>query len=374
MAWKDLELLASLVGAAKSTAALLPLVAFGVTSVAAEIAPPAYPGQAEGDFVVRDFKFQNGETLPELKLHYMTLGTPRKDAAGRIVNAVLLLHGTSSSGKTFLSPSFAGQLFGSGQPLDAAKYYLVLPDGIGRGGSSKPSDGLKAKFPRYGYNDVVEGQYRLVKEGLGIDHLKLVLGTSMGGMQSWIWGERYSDMMDAIVPIASQPVEISGRNLLWRRLVSEAIRNDPEWRGGDYTTQPRNFSRLLPIVYLMAESPVRMQEIAPTRAKANDLYDQLVANYAKTVDANDYLYWFESSYDYNPSPDLEKITAKVMAINFADDEINPPELGIMEKQIARMKEAKLVMIPASAGSHGHASLIQAALWKSYLAEFLASLE
>lgn len=340
--------------------------------VHAQTPSSAYPNQKEADFIVKNFKFQSGETLPELKLHYTTVGTPHRNAQGEIDNAVLLLHGTTGTGKNFLSPSLGGQLFGPGQALDAEKFYLIMPDGIGRGGSSKPSDGLHAKFPRYGYLDVVEGQYRLVTDGLGIKRLKLVLGTSMGGMQTWLWGERYPDAMDALLPIASQPVQVSGRNMLWRRLIIEAIRNDPDWSGGEYQKQPTHFVHYLPVFNIMVESPVRLQEQAPTRAKANEMYDGLVTNFTKTIDANDYLYWFESSYDYNPGPDLDKIKARLLAVNFADDELNPPELGIMEREVPRVKNGRFVMVPAGDKTRGHMSLTQAVLWKGYVTEVLAS--
>ena len=336
----------------------------------AQNAPPPLPNQQEGDYVVGNFRFQGGETLPELKLHYTTAGTPVRDSGGRITNAVLLLHGTTGTGKNFLAPNLAGPLFGPGGPLDATKFFLIMPDGIGRGGSSKPSDGLRTKFPRYGYVDVVEAQHAVVQEALGVEHLRLVLGTSMGGMQAWIWGERYPDMMDALMPIASQPVEISGRNMMWRRLIIEAIRTDPEWNNGNYEKQPSRFVAVLPVFNFMVESPVRLQEMAPTREKANQLYDQWVQNYRKSVDANDFLYWFDSSYDYNPSPDLGKITARVLAVNFADDELNPPELGVMEREIGRIKGARVVTLPASNRTHGHQTLAQAALWKDYVTELL----
>jgi len=345
---------------------------FSITSsLQAQTAPPGYPNQKEDNFVVRNFKFQSGETLPELKLHYTTVGTPHKNTQGEIDNAVLLLHGTTGTGKNFLLPALGGQLFGSGQPLDATKYYLIMPDGIGRGGSSKPSDGMHAKFPHYGYLDVVEGQYRLVTEGLGIKHLKLVLGKSMGGMQTWLWGEKYPDAMDALMPIASQPIEVSGRNMLWRRLVIEAIRTDPDWNNGEYQKQPTHFEHYLPVFNFMTESPVRLQEQAPTRAKANELYDSYVANFGK-VDANDFLYWFESSYDYNPAPQLDKIKARLLAVNFADDELNPPELGVMEREVPRVKNGRFVLVPASDKTRGHQSLTQAVLWKSYVSELLGA--
>jgi homoserine O-acetyltransferase/O-succinyltransferase len=351
---------------AVAVAGLLPSAA-----ARAQTAAPAYPNQKEDTFVARNFKFQTGDVFPEIKLHYITVGTPHKNAQGEIDNAVLLLHGTTGTGKNYLAPSLGGQLFGPGQPLDATKFYLIMPDGIGRGGSSKPSDGLRARFPKYGYTDVVEGQYRLLTEGLAVKHLRLIVGTSMGGMQGWMWGERYPDFMDAIMPIASQPIAVSGRNMLWRRLAIEAIRDDPDWNNGNYTKEPSHFNHFLPIFTIMTESPVRLQEQAPTRAKANELYDTLIANYGK-VDANDYLYWVESSYDYNPAPELEKIKARLLAVNFADDELNPPELGIMEKEVPKVKNGRFVVIPPGGKSHGHMTLTQAVVWKNYLAELLNS--
>jgi homoserine O-acetyltransferase/O-succinyltransferase len=348
---------------------LVPIALVFCAQLWAQTNPASYPNQKEADFTIKNFRFQGGEVLPELKLHYTTVGTPHKNAQGEIDNAVLLLHGTTGTGRNFLSPSIAGQLFGVGQPLDAARYYLIMPDGIGRGGSSKPSDGLHARFPHYGYSDVVEGQYRLVTEGLGIKHLRLVLGTSMGGMQVWMWGERYPDAMDALMPIASQPIEVSGRNMLWRRLVIEAIRNDPDWNNGEYQKQPSHFEHFLPVFNIMTESPVRLQEQAPTRAKANELYDGYIANFGK-VDANDFLYWFESSYDYNPASQLEKIQAKLLAVNFADDELNPPELGVMEREVPRVKNGRYVLVPAGEKTRGHQSLTQAVLWKGYVAELI----
>ena len=344
-------------------------VLFYCGATSAQSAPPAYPNQKEDTFVATNFKFQTGEVFPEIKLHYITVGTPHRNAQGEIDNAVLLLHGTTGTGKNYLSPSLGGQLFGSGQPLDATKYYLIMPDGIGRGGSSKPSDGMRAKFPHYGYIDVVEGQYRLLTEGLGVKHLRLILGTSMGGMQGWMWGELYPDFMDAIMPIASQPIAVSGRNMLWRRLAIEAIRDDPEWNNGNYTKEPSHFTHFLPIFNIMTESPVRLQELAPTRAKANELYDSFVTNYGK-VDANDYLYWVESSYDYDPASGLEKIKAKLLAVNFADDELNPPELRIMEREVPRVKNGRFVVVPSGDKSHGHMTLTRAEVWKEHINELL----
>ncbi|UMY18460.1 alpha/beta fold hydrolase [Methylobacterium organophilum] len=335
-------------------------------------APAAYPNQKEGDLVVKDFRFAGGGSLPEAKLHYTTLGTPHRDETGEIDNAVLALHGTTGTGKAFLVPTLGLELFGPGAPLDAEKYFVILPDGIGRGGSSKPSDGLRARFPRYGYADVVEGQYRVVTEGLGIKHLRLVLGTSMGGMQAWMWAERYPGMMDLVMPVASQPIPVSGRNALWRRLLIEGIRTDPEWKGGDYEKQPSRFGKILPIFNIMTESVLGLQKDAPTNAGAQALYDKLAAAYENKADANDWLYWFDSSFDYDPYPQLDRITARVLAVNFADDELNPPQLDVMNGAIAKVKEARFVLVPTSPDTHGHQSLRYANLWKGYLAEFLAS--
>lgn len=334
---------------------------------------PVYPDMKEGDYIAKDFKFQSGDVMAELRLHYITLGQPRRDGAGRITNAVLMLHGTTGTGRNMLGEGIAGELFGPGQLLDASKYYIILPDGIGRGGSGKPSDGMRAKFPRYGYNDVVTAQHLLVTKGLGIDHLRLVLGTSMGGMQTWIWGERYPDMMDALMPIASQPAQISGRNLLWRRIITEAIRNDGGWEGGNYKTQPKQWVYTAPLFTLMVDSSIRLQSLGKTREKANAYYDRLVEALRK-IDANDYLYWFESSWDYNPEPELGKITAHLVAVNFADDLINPVELGNMEKLVAKIPKGRYIMVPASSQTIGHQTLGKASVWKKYLAELMKESE
>jgi len=349
--------------------AMLSLAAF---AYGAEEARPL-PNRQEGIFIARNFQFQSGETLPEMKLVYTTLGTPRRDSSGNISNAVLLLHGTTGTGANWLAPSLAEALFREGQPLDAGKYYLILADSIGLGRSSKPSDGLKAKFPHYGYRDMVGAQYRLVTEGLGVKHLRLILGTSMGGMQTWLWAERYPDMMDAAVAIASQPTEISGRNLLWRRVIIETIRNDPDWNGGNYTTPPTRFAFVVPLFTLMVDSATHMQAIAPTREKTIAYYDQIVQN-AKRLDANDFLYRWEASADYNPQPDLDKIKTRFLAINFSDDLINPVELKVMEREMGRVKNGRYVMIQAGEKSLGHQNLSQGALWGPYVAEFLKQLQ
>jgi homoserine O-acetyltransferase len=333
----------------------------------------AWSNQREGDFVIEDYVFESGETLPELKLHYTTLGTPHRNGAGEIDNAVLLLHGTSGTGKNWLLPSLADELFGAGQPLDAARYFIVMPDGIGRGGSSKPSDGLRAKFPHYRYRDIIASQHRLLTEHLGIGHLRLVLGSSMGGMHCWMWGGMYPGFMDALVPIASQPVEISGRNWISRRIAIEAIRNDPGWNEGNYTTKPTHYIRTAPFASLMTENVVRLQEMGSTREAADALYRQWVANVAKG-DANDQLYATEAVMDYDPAPLLGKITAKLLTINFADDAVNPPELGVVEPAIRQIPGARFVLVPASGETHGHFTHLRAAIWKPHLAAFLKELD
>jgi homoserine O-acetyltransferase/O-succinyltransferase len=335
-------------------------------SAAPALAADPYPGQHEGDFTLADFALANGEHLANARFHYTVLGTPAHDASGAVTNGVMLLHGTTGTGKNFLNPTLAGELFGPGQPLDAAKYYIILPDTIGHGGSSKPSDGLKGKFPHYGYLDAVEGEYRLVTEGLGLKHLRLVGGTSMGGMQTWVWGEKHPDFMDALLPVAAQPVPLAGRNMLWRQTIIDAIRTDPDWHGGDYTTEPTHFVHTLPLFNIMTNNASFLQQAAPTRAKTVALYDQWIADYARTTDADDYLYWLESSYDYDPSADLGKIRAKLVAVNFADDLLNPAELGTMEAAMKQVETGRYVLIPASGKTRGHQTLTLAAVWKGPL--------
>ena len=330
-----------------------------------------YPAPTEGDFVIKDFKFRSGEAMPELRIHYRTLGTPQRDAQGIVRNAVLITHGTTGSGAQFLSPVFAPELFGAGQPLDATKYFIVLPDGIGHGKSSKPSDGLHAKFPHYGYLDMIEAQRRLVVDGLGVAHLRLVMGTSMGGMHTWLWGQVYPDMMDALMPLASVPGQISGRNRVWRRLAIDAIRHDPEWQDGEYKTQPQSLRTGAQMLHLMSSNPALRQIETPTLAKTDAALDAFVANYFKTGDANDYLYALEASADYDPASGLEKITAPLLAINTADDLINPPELGVLEREIKRVAHGRAIVIPFSDKTRGHGSHTVAALWKDELLKLLA---
>ena len=335
---------------------------------------PAAPTVTEGDFIVRDFRFTSGETLPQLRLHYRTLGAPRQDAAGVVRNAVLIMHGTGGTGAQFTGANFAGELFGAGQPLDASRYFVILPDDIGHGRSSKPSDGLRAKFPRYGYLDMVEAEYRLVTQGLGVNHLRLAMGTSMGGMHTWMWASRYPDFADAWMPLASLPTQISGRNRVWRRIVIDAIRNDPEWRNGDYTSQPPSLRTAAQMLWLMSSNPILRQNAAPTRADADRVIDQYVANYLKTGDANDLLYALEASHDYDPGPGLEKISAPLLAINSADDIINPPELQILEREIKRVAKGRAITLPLTDKTAGHGTHTLAAVWKHQLVELLKQTE
>ena len=331
-----------------------------------------WPNQKEGDYVIRDFRFADGETLPELRMHYTTLGTPKRNQAGDIVNGVVLLHGTSGTSENWLMPSLADELFAKGQPLDAAEYFIILPDSIGSGGSSKPSEGLRTKFPHFRYRDIVEAEHRVITEGLGIRHLRLVGGSSMGGMQTWMWGEMYPDLMDGLMPIASQPIGISGRNWITRRIAIEAIKNDPDWNNGNYTKNPTHWVYTAPFGALMTENVVRLQEEAPSREAADALYKKMV-DAAKKRDANDALYITEAVEDYDPSADLGKIKAKLYAINSADDMVNPPDLANMAPAIAKIPGAKYAIIPESDKTHGHYTHLRAALWKSHLVELLNEL-
>jgi len=336
-----------------------------LTVTVSSVAAADYPAPKEGAWVVRDFRFHTGETLPELRLHYTTVGAPTGEP-------VLILHGTTGSGAGFLTPAFAGELFGPGQPLDATRYYVILPDAIGTGKSSKPSDGLRASFPKYNYDDMVDAQYRLVKEHLGVRHLRLVLGNSMGGMQTWMWAQKYPDFMDVAVPMASLPVEMSGRNWIMRRLIIDAIRNDPEWMNGNYTKQPRSL-QVASVFYGLATSGGNqaLYKAAPTREKADALLNQRLSAPFRG-DANDHLYQWDASRDYNPSAGLERIEAVLLAINSADDERNPAELGVLDREIKRVKHGRVRLIPASEQTAGHGTTAQARFWKQDLAEVLQS--
>lgn len=348
----------------------MPTLSFAQTS---DSSASIFPGQTADDFIVKDFHFNSGEVLPQLRLHYVTLGTPHRDSSGGIDNAVLLLHSTGGDTSEFFEPAFSSPLYGPGQPLDLTKFYLIIPDAIGHGQSSKPSDGLRAHFPHYGYEDLVRAQHRLVTEKLGVTHLRLVMGLSMGGMHTWLWGERYSEMMDALFPVSSLPVEIGGRNRLWRRTVVEAIRNDPEWKNGDYEQQPHGFSRIVPLIAIMVSNPVRQYEKYPTRAAADAWYDRMTQGAYKHADANDSLFHYDASSDYNPAPDLNKIKARLLLVLFADDQINSPEVGALDREMPRVKNGRYVMIPAGNQSNGEGNNTDALLWKPYLVDLLSSL-
>jgi homoserine O-acetyltransferase len=335
--------------------------AFMMVSVTAMAAD--YPAPKQGDFIARDFKFHTGEVMPEIRLHYTTIGEP----AGQ---PVVVLHGSGGSAAAMLTPSFAGELFGAGQPLDASKYYIILPDSIGHGKSSKPSDGLKTAFPKYDYQDMVDAQYRLVKEGLGINHLRLVIGNSMGGMHAWLWGVRYPKMMDALVPMASQPTAMAARNWMLRRTMIETIRNDPDYNGGNYTSQPRMIKYAIAAYrFASAGGSLGYQTLAPTTAKADKMVDDQLAT-PVTADANDYLYAWEASHDYDPSGDMEKIEAVTLAINAADDERNPPETCVTAAAVKRVKNGRLYLIPAGTETRGHLTTGNAAFYQQPLQELL----
>jgi homoserine O-acetyltransferase len=346
------------------------VASFLVTSASARPQMTA-PATTEGDFVVHNFKFHSGESLPDVRLHYTTLGKPARDAQGRTTNAVLILHGTGGSGHQFLVPYFAGELFGPGQLLDATRYFIILPDGVGHGQSSKPSDGLHAHFPQYDYDDMVALHYKLLNDGLGVNHLRLIFGTSMGCMHSFVWGETYPDFMDALMPMACLPVQIAGRNRVWRKMVMDGIRNDPEWKGGDYTTEPPQGLRIaLDFLLIAGSAPQPMQKSMPTRDDADKYVDKYFQDRSSGLDANDLLYQVNASRNYDPSPQLEKIKAPVMWINSGDDFINPPELGIAEREVKRLKNGRFILIPASEQTFGHGTHTHAALWKEHLVELL----
>ena len=328
--------------------------------------------RTEADFVMKDFKFVNGETLPELRVHYTTLGRPRKDASGVVRNAVLMLHGTTGSGTGLVNPM--SLLFRSGELLDTAKYFIVFPDGIGHGKSSKPSDGMRMKFPKYTYDDMVESQRRLLVDGLGVTHLRLVMGTSMGCMHAWVWGTQHPDFADGLVPLACAPTAIAGRNRMIRKMIIDDIMSDPEWKGGEYTTPPaRGMRAAMGGLFVMTSAPLVQQRQAPTRAAADSSILAYVERQARALDANDVIYAFEASRDYDPSKLLDKVTAPVLAINSADDFVNPPELGLMEKLMPSVRRGRYVLIPTSDRTRGHGTHSQPAIWHDVLAEFLGQL-
>ena len=327
----------------------------------------------QGDFVVRGFRFTTGETLPELKLHYTTLGSPRRDARGVVRNAVMILHGTGGSGRSFLSATYAGQLFGPGQILDSSRYYIVLPDGIGHGGSSKPSDGLRSKFPRYTYDDMVVAQHRLLTEHLGVNLLRLIMGTSMGCMHGWVWGETYPEFMDGLAPFACVPAQIAGRNRMIRTMAMDAIRTDPAWNGGNYTSPPPGLKAAQMMLYIMSSAPLVQQRQAPTRDAADSVIRSYLDSRMRSTDANDFLYQFDSSRDYDPSTKLDRITAPALYINSADDQVNPPELKMAEMYAAKMPKTRFIMLPITDQTRGHGTHSLPSVWGGYLRDFLSSL-
>jgi homoserine O-acetyltransferase len=363
--------------------ALLTIVFITATAAAQAVSStPAAPASAGTTWPVKDslyvahnFRFGSGETLPELKLRYLTLGTPHRNAAGRVDNAVLLLHGTGGNRSTLLNPFFSDVLFGPGQPLDITRYFLIFPDDIGQGDSSKPSDGLRMKFPHYDYDDMVHSQHQMLLEGLGVDHLRLILGTSMGCMQSFVWGETYPGFADALMPLACLPTAIAGRNRMMRYMAIENIKNDPAWQNGNYATEPvvglRTANEML---LIMGSAPLVMQKTAPTREAAEQYVDKYLARATASTDANNLIYYVDASRNYDPSAQLERITVPVMYINSADDFINPPELGIAEKLAKQMPHAKFVLIPISDQTRGHGTHTLAAVWKDYLVELLKESE
>jgi homoserine O-acetyltransferase/O-succinyltransferase len=330
-----------------------------------------FPPPTEGDFLIHDFKFSTGESLPNLNLHYTTLGSPLKNAAGRVTNAVIIMHGTGGSGRAFLSQTFGGVLFAPGQLLDATKYFIILPDDIGHGKSSKPSEGAHQKFPRYTYTDMVHAEYRLVTEKLAVNHLRLVMGTSMGAMHTWMWGEMYPDFMDALMPLASAPVEIAGRNRMLRKMIIDSIRNDPNFNDGEYKGPLKNMVAANFALFRMTSSPLQLLKQAPTREAADAVFERRFYTAPAATDPNDMLYTFDCSRDYNPNPDLEKIQAPLFAINSADDQVNPPELGILEREIKRVKYGRYILLPTSDQTRGHGTHSIPAIWGKYLGELLA---
>lgn len=345
-----------------------------VAGLALLVAPLAAqrPG-VTGDYVMRNVRFASGESLATLRIHYRTLGTPRRDASNVVRNAVLILHGTTGTGDQFLSPVFANELYGPGQLLDTTRYFVVLPDGIGHGQSSRPSEGMHARFPSYTYDDMVDAQHRLLVEHLGVTHLRLVLGTSMGGMHTWVWGERFPGFMDGLVPLASVPTQIAGRNRMLRRMAMDDIIRDPEWKGGDYSVQPRGLRAAIQLLWVMGSAPLVQQHEAPTRDAADSLITRWLDARVHSMDANDMLYAFAASRDYDPSPMLARIVAPLLAINSADDVINPPELELMERLIPQVAHGRFVLLPITPQTRGHGTHTVAAVWKPHLAAFLDSL-
>jgi homoserine O-acetyltransferase len=332
---------------------------------------PAQYNGAPGDYITHDFRFGTGEALPALKLHYLTLGTPHRDASGHVDNAVLLLHGTGGDAHSLFNPAFSNVLFGPGQPLDITRYFLIFPDDIGHGDSSKPSDGLRMHFPKYDYDDMVRAQHQMLLDGLHVDHLRLILGTSMGCMQSFVWGEAYPAFSDALMPLACLPTQIAGRNRMMRYMAIEDVEHDPAWKNGDYITEPIAGLRAANgILFTMGSAPLVQQKAAPTREAAEKFIDAYLDRVTATTDANNFIYYFDASRNYDPGPHLDRITVPVVWINSADDFINPPELGIAERMVHAMPHAQFVLLPISDKTRGHGTHTMAAIWQSYLVQLL----
>jgi homoserine O-acetyltransferase len=343
-------------------------------AVAAPVLAQAPPPERDGDYVIPSYTFRSGQVLQDVRLHYRTIGTPMRDARGTIRNAVLVMHGSSGDARQVLAKSMREPLVGPGLPLDPAKYFLIYPDILGAGASTKPSDGLRARFPKYGYEDLVDLEHKLVTEHFGIERLRLILGISMGGMHTWLWGIRHPEAMDALVPISALPVKVDGRNLLWRRILANAIRTDPAWQDGNYTAQPRGFLNIMPMFDMLVQSPVRLGERIKTYADADAaIADVIEEVFEEGDDANDILYRFEASFDYDPAAEVGRITAPLLAILFADDELNPVELKAIEPVIARVPKGRHVMVPAGPDTEAHRTQVKASVWAKYLAEFLAGL-
>ena len=355
---------------------VVPILVTAWVMAAAPSAVAQYPDPEPGDYILRDFRFNSGETLPELRMHYETIGKPQRDGLGVVRNAVLILHGTTGSVGSFRGRSWAGTLYGPGQPLDASKYFLIVVDNVGHGQSSKPSDGLRAQFPKYGYLDMIEAQYQLLNNGLGVNHLRLVIGTSMGGMHAWLWGSLHPDYMDALMPLASLPTQISGRNRVWRRIVIDAIRYSPDWNDGNYENQPSGLRTVAQMMYLMGDNAVRRIRQAPTLAAADRQLDGAVRGYLnrRSFDAIDVMYAFAASRDYDPGPGLERIKAHLTAINFADDLINPPEQGVLMREIKRVPHGKAIIYPLSDDTVGHGTHTRARVWQQHLVQLLKDSE
>lgn len=349
------------------------LASLSALSLFAAVPAIAQNAPAGTDYVVKNFKFESGETLPELRLHYVTLGKIRRDASGVVRNAVVVNHGTGGTGGGFLGRGFAGELFGPGQLLDTSKFFVLLQDGIGHGKSSKPSDGMHARFPKYTYTDMVAAQHELLAKGLGVNHLRLVMGTSMGCMHAWVWGEAYPDFMDGLVPLACAPTQIAGRNRMIRTMIMDAIRTDPDYKGGEYAAQPRGLRDAEGFLFIMTSAPKVQLRSAPTRDQADSSIRAYQDRGYRTSDANDMIYQFDASRTYDPSKDLEKVTVPVLAINSADDFVNPPELGVMEALMPRVKKGKYILLPITDQTRGHGTHSLPAIWKGYLSDFLGTL-